>query len=167
MRRTHGPKPETGRKKRGAHVSAEPMAEALTQVSKKRKQRKWGSDEEVLAHARRFIEEKGMRSGYGLQKADPGLYAVLSRRGLLEQVAEKKEQRKWGTNNEVLAYARKFVEERGIRSRKELEKADEGLYTVLRKRRLLDRAFADIESAQHRDAVEGVLGAMETFGDAE
>ena len=130
------------------------------------KHRNWAamSDGVLVAHAKAFIAEKGIGGRKGLAKADPGLYAVLSRRGLLEQVGFAESKRKWGPDEKVLAHARKFVEERGIRSRHGLEKADPGLYQALRKRKLLDAVFSDVESSKHRDAVEGLLGAMESFG---
>ncbi len=123
--------------------------------------------EELLARAREIIAVQGIRTRKMLQKRDSGLYNTLSRRGLLDWVGFEERRREWGTDREVLAYAGQVIAEKGIRNRHGLEKADRRLYEVLRGRGLLDAAFARIESSKHDDAVDGVLDALESFGDAK
>ena len=51
-----------------------------------------------------------------------------------------KRGRNWSrlSNGELTIFARRFIEERGIRNRRGLQKTDIGLYNILLKRRLLD-----------------------------
>ncbi len=102
------------------------------------KQRKWGSDEEVVGIARKLVEEKEIRNPRGLEKADAGLYQILVRRNLVEEVGFEKMRkvRKWGPDEEVIGIAKNLVQERRIRCPEELNEADTGLYQVLRKRNL-------------------------------
>jgi hypothetical protein len=47
-----------------------------------------------------------------------------------------------------------------------LEKADRGLYQILRKKGLLDRAFAQIDQQKEDRARDAVIDALEAFGAA-
>jgi hypothetical protein len=67
------------------------------------------------------------------------------------------------SDKEIVAYAKKVVEEKGIRSRSGLANEDSGLYSVLWKRNLLDRVFALIELADEKDAVQQVVNALREF----
>ncbi len=132
----------------------------------RRELREWGSDENVLGIARRFIEEEGIKNRKGLETADQGLYHVLARRGLLDGMTFEKrlKHRKWGTDEELVGFAMGFMGENGILGRSELKNADYGLYQVLTARKLLDHVFASIDQDKHQQAVHGVLDAMDRFG---
>jgi len=123
--------------------------------------RKWGPDQEVLAVARHFIQENGIRNRIGLEEADCGLYNVLRLRRLLDFVGldDKRQSRNWGDDEEVLAIARKLIEEKGIMNRKMLEKVDRGLLDVLSKRKLLDSIRFEKRQQWRRWGTDGeVLG---------
>ena len=47
--------------------------------------------------------------------------------------------------------------------RKELEKVDSGLYSVLYKRKLLDQVFAPTDLEQRKEAVQEVVDALRDF----
>ncbi|MFH0885327.1 MAG: hypothetical protein V1861_06475 [Candidatus Micrarchaeota archaeon] len=128
--------------------------------------------EELIAHAKGFIVERGIQGRKELAKADKGLYQALGKRKLLDEVGladSRGERRDWAGmgKEELVAHAKEFIAENGIGGRGELEKADAGLYNALRKRKLLDEVFSDAESSKHADAVNGVLGALDSFGDDE
>jgi len=128
----------------------EPLAEGLQVVVPIDSQgrRTWSriSDKDIVRFAQKTMRE-GKITGKGeLRKADLGLYDVLRKRGLFGKVGFKEKRRSWRSvsDEEVVDFARKFMEENGITGRKELEKADSGLYLVLRTRELLERiGFAD------------------------
>ncbi len=128
----------------------EPLAEGLQVVPVDSAGRRiWRdiSDEKVVDIARKFIEERGITGRRELYEADCGLYEILRKRRLLDEVGfevKRKNQQKrrpWSrmNDNELVEFARKFIEERGITGRKELYEVDCGLYSTLRIRRLLSR----------------------------
>jgi len=106
------------------------------------KVRSWSekSDEEVVELARRIIEIEKIEERSGLERADSGLYKVLLTRGLLGDVGFKKKVRSWKdmSDEQIIEYAKKVMEEKKITRRGELQRTDHGLYEVLRKRKLLD-----------------------------
>jgi hypothetical protein len=145
------------------------------------KNRPWKEmdDEELIEHTIRFKEEIGKKGRSELRKADKALYRVLWERGLLDRVGlsnKNKQFRNWDslTNEELISYASNFLKIKGIDRRKNLERADKGLYQVLRKRKLLDWAFLDMERLKRQeDRKKRLIGlaqaadAMEQFGDAK
>jgi hypothetical protein len=128
-----------------------------------------GGKEELVAHAKRFIVEKEVSGRKELKKADSGLYEALRKRKLLDEVGLEYKLRDWTGmwKEDLVDYSKTFIAERGISGREGLKKADAGLYKALWKRRLLDEVFSDLDSDTHADAVNGVIGALESFGDAE
>jgi hypothetical protein len=58
--------------------------------------RDWASltNDQLVSHAQKFVEENGIRNRSGLQKADRGLYRTLRKRGLLDTVFAPIEQKK-------------------------------------------------------------------------
>ncbi len=128
--------------------------------------------EELVDYSKTFIAERGISGRKGLKKAGSGLYQALRKRKLLDEVGLEDlrgERRDWTGlgKKELVGYSKKFIAERGINRRKELKKADAGLYQALWKRKLLDAVFRHAEAAKHLGAVEGVLDALESFGDSK
>ena len=70
-------------------------------------------------------------------------------------------------DEEFAARAKAFMEEKGIIGRRELAKADYGLYQALLRRKLLDSVFSEIESDKRGEAVLGIIEAVRKFGDSE
>jgi hypothetical protein len=101
------------------------------------------NDLELIRSARAFIAERGIGGRKELAKADAGLYQALWRRRLLDSVGLEEKQRDWASmgDEELVALAKTFIAEKEIDGRKELAKADAGLYQVLRRRKLLDSVF--------------------------
>jgi hypothetical protein len=99
------------------------------------------SDNEFVAFAKKVVEEKGIKNRSGLRIEDQGLYYALWKRKLLDEVEFEKSYRDWGamSDEELVAFAKKVVEEKRIKSRNGLKKEDSGLYQALRKRKLLDK----------------------------
>ncbi|MBU0533066.1 hypothetical protein KKB44_06255 [Candidatus Micrarchaeota archaeon] len=137
---------------------------------KMQKKRNWKSmsDEELVEYAKRFMEEKEINGRKDLWKADSGLYTVLWKRKLLDRVGfeeKRQRQRDWNSMNddEIVEYAKKFIEENGISEREELKKADRGLHQVLKIRKLLDTVFASIDQSRRKEGILQVVEAMEEF----
>jgi hypothetical protein len=135
-------------------LAREPLLE-LPRLPKGR--RNWASfsDEELVSHALKFIEENGIRNRKVLDKADSGLYFILRKRKLVDRVGLENSNvgyRKWASmsDDELVDFAKKIVEAKEILLRSELHKADSGLYTVLLKRKLLDEVDIENSNFQHR-----------------
>jgi len=140
----------------------------LDEVISEKEYRDWSSmsNEDLISHARKFIEENEIKNRGGLYKADGGLYYVLIKRNLLDEViSEKREERDWSSmsNEDLISHARKFIEENEIKNRWGLQKADVGLYQVLRKRNLLNVVFADIERARKIEAIRQIIEGVKEF----
>jgi hypothetical protein len=108
--------------------------------------RRWSlySDEELISHAQKLVDESGIRNREELRGKDSGLYGALHTRKLLEFVVfevRKKKRRNWNQmkRSVIVSYAKKVIKSKGIKNRIGLEKEDGGLYNALRKRKLLDR----------------------------
>jgi hypothetical protein len=123
------------------------------------------SDSDIVAYARSVIALKGIKSRSRLQAEDSGLMKVLRIRKLLDEVGLEKSIRDWAamSDDELVAFAKKLLKEKGICSRYRLGCEDLGLYCVLGKRKLRDRVFADIEKDKNIDAVQQVVDALQEF----
>ncbi len=146
----------------------------IDNVGFEEKRRSWKemSNEEIVEIARKLMEQKGMAKRTELSKFDYGLYQVLAKRKLLDEVEfvqKKRTGRPWGgmSNEEVVEFARKFMKEKDITGREELKKADCGLYQVLRKKGLLNHAFANIEKQRTDQARQDVIDALTKFANSE
>ncbi len=120
-------------------------------AQKRRKERSWKDmdNEEVVEFAKKLIRENKIGGRKELSNFDTGTYSVLRVRGLLDEVgfeARKKRGMSWRnmSNREIVKFARRVIEEKKITKRYELDKADSGLYSMLKRRKLLDCAFANI-----------------------
>ncbi len=175
---------ETGLAKRGELAKADRqlyqalwrrgLLEKVGLGESKEKLRNWANvgKDEIIALARAFISERGIRGRRALWKSDRGLYAILRRNKLLEDVGLpnlREKMRNWAVLDHaaLVKHALGFIAERGIDSRKKLMDADSGLYQVLKKRKLLDSVFAKIETSNHKAAVDGVISALDSFGDSK
>ena len=145
----------------------------LGKVGFEEKNRSWKkmSDEEILEYAKKVMRKKRIREKGEFRNADYRTYAVLERRKLLGKIDfERKinEKRSWKkmSDNDIVELARKVIQENRITTRRDLEKADSGLCKVLRKRKLLDRAFAQLDQQIEDDARDAVIDALEAFGAA-
>lgn len=134
------------------------------------KHRAWRTmaDRELVGFTGEFIKVKKIGTRADLQKADGSLYDVVRRRNLLADlglVDSRGKRRDWAKMNDakLVDVARDFIRENMVSSRTKLKNIDSGLYDILWKRKLLDRTFALIERSAQQEAVDGVLGAIETF----
>lgn len=108
-----------------------------------REPRSWDgmSQSALMGVAQRFIDDNRIPNVRALALADSGLYAVLRARGILAKVRLHGRRRSWKDLDDValLAHAKGFISEEGITSKSGLKKADNGLYIILRTRKLLGR----------------------------
>lgn len=129
----------------------EPLAEGLIPLDK-RGRRNWHlmSNDEIVSFAQKFIDNNKIKSRVELQKVDGALDNILRKRKLFDKVVKKKRMN-WASmnNDKVVNYAKRFIKNKKIKSRKELSKVNSGLYHVLTKRKLIDRVIP--ESRQHKD----------------
>jgi hypothetical protein len=144
----------------------------LEEVGLKRKYRDWAAmgDRELVALAKKFIADRGITGRAELNKADSRLCQALRNRELLDEAGlgnTNEKDRRWAAmkKDELITFAKEFINERGIKGRGELGKADPSLYQTLRIRKLLAAVFSQIEHQKHKEAVQGVLDAIESFGD--
>ncbi len=134
---------------------------------KRRKRRSWRdvTDDEVVEIAKRVMEQEGISRRSELEKIDSGLYLILMKRNLCDKVGFENKERSWKelSDEEVVEIARRVVKENNIIKRDELKKTDSGLYEVLRKRGLLDSAFAKLDQQISDSARDAVIDALEAF----
>jgi hypothetical protein len=118
-------------------------------------QRPWSkySNDELVTHAQKLVDENNIKNKKGLENADSGLHGVLYKRKdpdgetLLDKIKFKTGLRSWSkySNAELVDYAQKFVDKNGINNKTGLRNADSGLHAALYKRkdqdgvRLLDK----------------------------
>jgi hypothetical protein len=126
------------------------------------------SNEELVGLARKVMKELEITGRSELKSSDVKLYSALQRRELLDEVGFEEKYRSWKdiTDEEVVEVAREVMEEKEITGRYELEKADRGLYQILQRRGLRDRAFAKIDQQRNDQARDAVIDALEAFGPA-
>jgi hypothetical protein len=133
----------------------------------KDKHRDWGakSDGELLDFAKKIMDEKGIDGREGLRKADSGLHCVLARRGLLGSLQFVSNRRDWKSRDSyrVLRYARKVTRILGIGNITELERADFGLATELRKRNLVSSTFKQFDREIEAQGLDEISDAVEDF----
>jgi len=134
------------------------------------KLRSWDGigDEEIVAHAKKVMIEKRIFGRSDLSDADRGLHAILRERGLLDEVGfedKRKKERSWKSmsDDEIVEFAKAVIKKNKITNKNELRKVDRGLSSVLRRRRLLDHAFAQIEQQKTDQARDAVIDALEAF----
>jgi hypothetical protein len=121
------------------------LLDKLVTRKNQRKRRPWNKmqDEEIIDHAKRFMEEQRICGRTELRIEDVGLYGILVRRRLLGRVwfeEKKRKEKLWKdlSNEELIKHVKMLMKDKGINGRHELKKADQGLYCVLWRRGLLD-----------------------------
>lgn len=123
------------------------------------------SDEQIIEEAEKTIEKNGIMSRTELIRVDRGLYDILRERKLFGKLGFRaiKKQRKWSkmTDDEVIEYAKKVVEEEGLKMKSEIHGVDSGLYSILLKRKILDRVFEEIKKADEMAAAEQMFAAVQ------
>lgn len=140
----------------------------LGKVGFVRKQRSWvgmGNDE-LIEHARKVMNEKGISTKKELENADLGLYNILRKRKLLDEVGFVETSRHWMkmTNAEILSIALRIAKEKKITKRKDFDREDHSMYETLRKRRLLDAVFSEIENQENSNGLNEISDALGDFG---
>jgi len=122
---------------------------------KKKKPRDWSSlsDEQFVLHVQTFMKVNGITGKKELEKADHGIYSVLRKRKLLDRIGFQQKSRIWRflSDDEVVEFAKSFMKEKGISGSRELETADRGIYTCLRKRGLIDNVGFQQKRKKGRD----------------
>ncbi len=140
MRKMQKPPAEKLRKKKQEPLAEVPQIAVPTDPSGRRL---WSrmNDEEIVKLAKKIVEERGISRKKELENADSGLYAVLVRRKLLNKIEFEEKRRSWSgmTDEEIIEFARKFMDENRINGRKDLENADRGLYQVVMRKKLFER----------------------------
>ncbi len=115
----------------------------LDDLGSEKKQMSWAemTDDELVQSAERFIKENGITKRSELKEADYGLFVVLLKRKLLDHVGLEKNQVSWAKvhDAELVQAATAVISENNIASLSQLRSHDTGLYTILRKRNLLDQ----------------------------
>ena len=99
------------------------------------------SDAELVAHTKQICRDNGIKTKKQMEGFDKGLYAVLNRRGLINElgfVKPKRKPRDWTEMSDVklVEYAQSYVDANGLENMHNLQKLDLGLYSALRARHL-------------------------------
>jgi len=137
---------------------------------KKRKHRSWKDmdNEEIVEYTKKSMEKEGIQHKDELVKLDRGLYSVLYRRNLLGEVGfveKQRDRRSWKDmdNEGIIEIARNLIKEKGITLRGEFRSVDSGLYEILRKREIVELAFADADQQKTDLARDAVIDALDAF----
>ena len=143
----------------------------IGRVKFKADERLWSRylDEELVAYAQRFVDKNSIVFGSELRKLDNGLYGALIRRNLIGKVRFGGDERAWRkySDDELVEYSKKYIQEQKIRGRRALQKKDSGLYGALINRGLVDRAFSSLEQNQDVQGIQELAEAMHDFGGEE
>jgi predicted O-methyltransferase YrrM len=67
------------------------------------------------------------------------------------------------SDEELVGFAKRFIEASGITGRKELKKADSGLHKALRTRKLIDAVFVPIEQKKQDEMIEQLAEAVDAY----
>lgn len=134
------------------------------------KKRMWKeiSDEDLIRMAKAQMASMEKKTRGALKQADPGFYDALRTRGLLcrigfELVRKKKRFFSSMPDQEIIAEARAFMEEKGIETRSGLKEAYASLYGLLGQRRLLGKVFGKADASKKKQAIREVVDGLEGF----
>lgn len=122
-------------------------------------------DVELVSYAKKYVIAGGIGGRKELEEADPRLYGALRRRKLLDAIGLGRKKRDWDSmsDEELVELSRRLMAEHGIESRMRFKETDNGLYQVLKKKRLVDHIFSDIEKSKETDGVREVVKAVGEF----
>ncbi|MCI0563091.1 MAG: hypothetical protein MN733_31825 [Nitrososphaera sp.] len=137
--------------------------------------RNWASmtDEQLVSHAQRFIQENIITRRGKLEKADSGLYDVLLERELIEKaIPEKRKTRPWRfwtsmSDEDIVSQALAFIEKNKIGTKSRLHKEDSGLAQVLRRRGLLEAVFAPLEQKKQNELCWQLAEAVDSYTETD
>lgn len=119
-------------------ANPEPLAESI----QRKKHRSWKSmtDIELVAYAKRFMKENGIKNRSEFSREDCSLYITLRKRGVLNKI-EFQEKHFWAvlSDKELIDYAKEIISKDKIKCKKNLQKKFPGLHGALWKRKLLDK----------------------------
>jgi hypothetical protein len=89
----------------------------------------------------------------------------LWKRKLIDRVGLEKKVRDWASMNdeELVGFAKRFIEEKKITGRNEVAKADHGLYQALRKRKLIDVVFVPMEQKKKDELFGQLAEAVDAY----
>ena len=108
------------KKKPACKPNPEPLAEGIIVPLNKHGHRNWISisDEKLVEYAGNFIKEKGITSRKELSVEDTGLYDVLRKRKLLDELSLETKIRDWASisDEELVEHASKFIEKNKIKN---------------------------------------------------
>ena len=161
MRKMKRPPAEELRKKK-----EEPLAEGLqivvpTSPSGRRLWRKM-SDRQIIEFAEKVMKEEGITGRKELRNIDSGLYTILSKRNLLDKIGFEKKQEKrspWNdmSDTEIIEFAMRIMEEKGITRKQELKNENSILHGILYKRGLLDEVGFEDNVRSWKDVGDGEI----------
>jgi len=125
----------------------------LNKIGYESQKRNWfsKSNDEIVQHTIIFMEENGIIEKMELKRKDPGLYGILSKRGLLYKIKSRYKRRKWESDAQLIRFARSVMESNGINGRSDLAEFDSGLYGTLKRRKLLDQIDFEEKYREPRD----------------
>jgi len=130
------------------------------------------SDDELVAYAREFIRTNGIAERWELNRKFCGLYTQLIRRersnpGIMDRVWPDYHKIAWASmsDEEIISCAKLFAGECGIRDTTGLRFGNLKLYAVLVRRKLIGAVLSDADIPTRVDAINGVIEALESFGD--
>lgn len=104
---------------------------------------------DLVSRAQFLVDRSEMSRRTELKRVEPGLYRQLETSGVLEWIrfpgvnkaGPGRRRRRWAdlSDKELVDYARNFINDNGIPSRAELDRADAGLMSALRVRGVADQ----------------------------
>jgi len=148
------------------------LTDRLSIHKRPKKNRDWKSisDGKLLGMAKKEIKRVGASTKNQLWKANYSLAKELKRRGLLDSLSFENRKVHNGfyermDDKELTRYAMDEIGKKGIRTRSDLSRQAAFLYRKLRSRGLLDAVFRTIDREKEKEAVDGVLDALDSFGD--
>lgn len=158
---------------KGRMGSRDPISEGIEEPERKR--RDWGrmTHAEIIAEAKAYISVNGITGRKELERRNRSLYSTLRIRKLIGSVGLAPRNNGWASmsDDELVAHAKRVVEGKGICKRHELEKRDVLLYSVLLRRKLLDRVGFKVKKKQTRDWAsmgdDGLVGFAKGFVSCE
>lgn len=132
-------------------------------------ERAWSrySDEKLILFAQRFVDRNGVENSKQFANLDGSLYQALCQRSLIDRIRLSRGLKRWRkmSDDELIVYAQKIVDENEIKNRRELKRVDSRLHSALSKRNLLSRVFAPLETARSTEAVQQVFDGLKEFGE--